>query len=295
MTRLFVVDLDETLLHLGSLPHNTLPALRRIMFSGAPVTIATARGFRAAISPLADAIPRLPIIALNGAVLASLNETETTVEAIEPRLVAPVCRLGAELGATPCLLETDGRNESVFVSARGDAFTDWSINAAVYFKAQDVIRDRSPTIAERARIVRVVFCTTVPIAQQLDRRVKEMYPALTTAAIWSRDQPGFAWLEIGGATATKAHGVANVASLLKLTMAEVVYYGDAGNDLAAMTMVGEAVAVSNADAEVLKIADRIIGSAESGAVVVDILKQLGMPSQEHIEQKASADAARPRR
>jgi hydroxymethylpyrimidine pyrophosphatase-like HAD family hydrolase len=61
-------------------------------------------------------------------------------------------------------------------------------------------------------------------------------------------------------------------------MADVVYYGDAANDLAAMTMVGEAVAVSNADAEVLQIADRIIGSAESGAVVLDLLIQLGMPS-----------------
>lgn len=177
MKRLFVVDLDETLLSLGSLPPNTLPALRRIIFSGAPVTIATARGFRAAISPLDDAIPRLPIIALNGAVVASLNETGTAVDAIEPRLVAPVCRLGAELGATPCLLETDGRNESVFVPVTGDAFTDWSINEAVYFKAQNVFRDRSPTIAERARIIRVVFCTTVPIAQQLDRHIKERYPA----------------------------------------------------------------------------------------------------------------------
>lgn len=61
-------------------------------------------------------------------------------------------------------------------------------------------------------------------------------------------------------------------------MAEVVYYGDAANDLAAMAIVGEAVAVSNADAEVLQIADRIIGSAESGAVVFDLLTQLGMPS-----------------
>jgi len=92
----------------------------------------------------------------------------------------------------------------------------------------------------------------------------------------SRDMPGFAWLEIGAPTATKEHGVRYVASLLGYDMKDVVYYGDAANDLDVMQCVGEAVAVANAEVKVRDAARIVIGEASTGAVARDLLRRLGL-------------------
>src|SRR4051794_5335655 len=123
MKRLFVVDLDDTLLSDGALPLNVVEVWRRIVLSGAPVTIATARGLRAAMAPLGDAVPSLPIVALNGAVVATSDGTHPDIQRIPIELVDPVRRLADEAGAIACLLDTDGRNDSVLVPPRTDAFT----------------------------------------------------------------------------------------------------------------------------------------------------------------------------
>lgn len=275
MKRLYVADLDETLLSSGSLAPHVAPAWKRIVQSGAPVTIATARGFRGTVSALGDAVPRLPLITLNGAVVTSLDESVNMVEAIEPELLSPLARLGTELTAPAVFLATDGRSDTIYAPAPGDPFTDWTIDEIHYFRAHEVIRSGLPALTGRMRIAKVVFCTTVPIAQELDRHIRGRYPTLSSAPIWSHDRPGFAWLEIGSAAGTKADAVARVASLLGYPMESVVYYGDSTNDLEVMQVVGEAVAVSNAESRVLDAAKRIIGSSKSGAVVLDLLEQLG--------------------
>jgi hydroxymethylpyrimidine pyrophosphatase-like HAD family hydrolase len=209
-------------------------------------------------------------------VVAASDGGIANVQRIPVELVDPICRLADEGRAIPCLLETDGRNESVFVPACTDAFTDWTVNDACYFKAHNVVRGRSPTLDEQTRIVRVVLCTTVDTAQQLHRNIKNRLSGLAITSVWSRGQPGRAWLEIGAANATKAYGVSHIASLLKSPLSDVVYYGDATTVLGPMAIVGEAAAVANAEDDVLAAADRIIGSAASGAVAFDHLERLGL-------------------
>jgi hydroxymethylpyrimidine pyrophosphatase-like HAD family hydrolase len=272
MKRLFVVDLDDTLLCNGALPPNAVEVWRRIVLSGAPVTIATARGLRAATAPLGDAVPRLPIVALNGAVVATCDGSQPDVQRIPLEAVDPICRLADEAGAIPCLLATDGRNDSVFVPPCTDAFTDWTLNDAGYFKAHAIVR--SPAPDHRTDVVRVVLCTTLDAAQRLHRRFENEFSGLAGLIIPSRGKPGHAWLEIGAANATKAHGISHVASLLQVSLQDVVYYGDAASDLGAMAIVGEAVAVADAEHDVRAAAHRIIGPAESGAVAFDLLERL---------------------
>jgi hydroxymethylpyrimidine pyrophosphatase-like HAD family hydrolase len=273
---LYITDLDCTLLSKGALPPGTLRSLRRVIDSGADFTVATARGLCAAVAPLEDALPRLPIIALNGSVVAYSDGSQPVIERLAPETITPVCRLVDEVGAGHCLLATDGRHDIVFVPPRGDEFTDWSIDEAIYFKEHDVVRERSPTDLEWTRIVRIVVCSTMQKTAKLDRLIKLRCPSVSSVTIRSRDKPGFAWLEIGAPTATKAHAVKYLAAQFGYSLNDVVYYGDAASDLEAMTLVGEAVAVANAEADVRLAADRVIEEARTGAVVRDLLKRLSL-------------------
>jgi hydroxymethylpyrimidine pyrophosphatase-like HAD family hydrolase len=272
MKRLFIVDLDDTLLFEGALPPNVIEVWRRIVLSGAPVTIATARGLRAAMAPLGDAVPRLPIVALNGAVVATSDGKRADIQRIPVELVDPICRLAEQAGAIPCLLKTDGRNDSVFVPAGTDAFTDWTLGDAGYFKAHTIVR--GPASDRRTNVVRIVLCTSSDIAERLHHRIENEFSALAGLTIPSRSKPGRAWFEIGATSATKAHGISHVASLLQVSLQDVVYYGDTISDLGAMAIVGEAVAVADAKDDVLAAAHRIIGPAGSGAVALDLLQRL---------------------
>jgi hydroxymethylpyrimidine pyrophosphatase-like HAD family hydrolase len=188
-------------------------------------------------------------------------------------MVDPICRLAEEAGAIPCLLETDGWNDSIFVPALTDAFTDWTLDDAGYFRAYNIVRARSPDVDHRTNVVRVVLCTTSDVAEQLRQRINNELPDLTSLTIPCQGKPGQAWLEIGTTNATKAHGVSCVASLLKISLQEVVYYGDAISDLGPMAIVGEAVAVADAKDDVLAAAHRIIGPSKSGAVALDLLER----------------------
>jgi hydroxymethylpyrimidine pyrophosphatase-like HAD family hydrolase len=274
MTRLFVVDLDDTLLSSGAIPSHVAERFHDIISSGAPVVIATARGVRGAMGSLADSAPYLPLIALNGAVIVDPRSGSIAVETIAPNLIGPISQFGTILGAPPCLLRTDGWLDEIIVPSEVDQFTHWSLYDANYFKAHEVI-NRDTAISEFVTgIAKIVFCTTVATVEELTLFVSSTYPMLSTSVVRSHGRPGFAWLEVGTSTGTKTHAVSRVALRMECTMRDVVYYGNGPNDVSVMAAVGEAVAVANSDPEVHKIAHRVIGSAASGAVVLDLLNQL---------------------
>ena len=278
MKRLFVTDLDETLLSAGALPPLVAPLFRQIVDRGTPIVLATARGVRAATDSLGDAVPHWPLIALNGSVLSDPRTGAIMVESIAPDLVRSVSQLGTRIGTVPCLLGTDGRRDKVMVSARRDPFTEWSLYEAMYFKAHDIIVSEMFDIGLDAQIVRIVFCTTVRLMEELVHLLNDNYPMLSTVVVRSRDKPGHAWLEVGSSAGTKLHAVRRVAKILGCRMSNVVYYGDGANDIPVMGAVGEAVAVANADPEVRKIAHRTIGPAASGSVVLDLVDKLDSTS-----------------
>jgi hydroxymethylpyrimidine pyrophosphatase-like HAD family hydrolase len=262
--QLFIADLDDTLLSAGVLPPGVLAPLRRIIDSGAHFTVATARGLRAAVDPLKDALPRLPIIASNGAVVAYADGSQSAIKNLDPETLSSVVRLADGLGAAHCLVASNGRDDVVFAPTRGDEFTDWSIDKAAYFKAQAIVRGRPPTDVERAQVIQLVICSTVRKIETLEHLVKFTYPSVSTVIIRSRDMPDFAWFEIASPNATKAYAIKYLASLFNCQMKDVVYYGEAASDLGAMNLAGEAVAVANAEADVLLAADRVIEDARDG-------------------------------
>ncbi len=83
-------------------------------------------------------------------------------------------------------------------------------------------------------------------------------------------------VEINSAAANKGDAVRALAKHLGLAMEQTVSFGDGSNDLSMVQACGLGVAMANACAELLRVADRVTASCDENGVAVvieEILKQ----------------------
>ena len=80
-------------------------------------------------------------------------------------------------------------------------------------------------------------------------------------------------LEIGAAGVSKASGLAVLCARRGIDRADVLAFGDMPNDLAMLEWAGRSVAVANAHAEVIAIADEVTASNDEGGVA-QVLERL---------------------
>jgi hydroxymethylpyrimidine pyrophosphatase-like HAD family hydrolase len=73
-------------------------------------------------------------------------------------------------------------------------------------------------------------------------------------------------LEISATGVSKATGLASLAEEHGIGAADVVAFGDMPNDLPMLAWAGRGIAVANAHAEVLALADEVTGSVEDDGV-----------------------------
>jgi len=69
---------------------------------------------------------------------------------------------------------------------------------------------------------------------------------------------------------SKGTAMQTIAHAYDIPLEQVMYVGDAGNDLAALRVVGVPVAMANADAAVLAAAKHVAGDVEEGGLIVAI-------------------------
>ena len=79
--------------------------------------------------------------------------------------------------------------------------------------------------------------------------------------------PGWHWLTVHDALATKAHGLTQLAQHCGVDPSEVTVFGDEVNDLPMFEAAGRSVAVGNAVPALRAIADEVIGHHEDCSVV----------------------------
>lgn len=65
---------------------------------------------------------------------------------------------------------------------------------------------------------------------------------------------------------TKGAAVRSIAEEYGISLQDVMYVGDAGNDLSALRIVGHPIAMANADPDVLEAAGRCVGHVDQGGL-----------------------------
>ena len=143
----------------------------------------------------------------------------------------------------------------------------------IEIRAFDGTNDSAYTRSMRTKVLSF-FNPSVPI-KIADEIIEDLsfLPEVVVHKLLSRDD-GCNGLEICHATATKQHGIFEVAKILGINTHEIIGVGDGYNDFPLLSACGFKVAMGNAVPELKVIADFIAPSVEEDGVAVVIEKLL---------------------
>jgi Cof subfamily protein (haloacid dehalogenase superfamily) len=267
---LYVTDLDGTLIRDDlSLSGWARSELIAMLDEGVPLTIATARSI-SSLSAILGEIPfRLPVVEFNGAFLTDYGtRRHILVNAIDPALTAEICHLLLGSGLEPFLSTFDGTRDWLFYR---DISND---GARVYYEERITLKDdrlRRVDSLEQGLAQQVVCFTLIGREQELARVTQALAErfgeALEITTYVARYSPGWHFLSVHGAGATKAAGIRALQKAAGLEGARLVVFGDDVNDLGMFRIASHAVAVANARDELKALAHEVIGSNQEDSVV----------------------------
>jgi Cof subfamily protein (haloacid dehalogenase superfamily) len=260
--RLVATDVDGTLLRSdGTIDPRTRRAIDRLEAAGVPFVLCTARPPRW-MRQLAEATGHRGVaVCLNGSVIWDLH-TDTMVETFPFAVDTArevVARLRAALPEATWALERHG------VFCREPRYVPhWPV-------PHDSIVDEFDVLLEVAPLQMMVRHPSLT-GDELLAHAREL---LSDLAQLSHSSSADTLLEIGAAGVSKASGLAVLCERAGIDRADVVAFGDMPNDLAMLEWAGRSVAVANAHAEVLVIADEVTASNDEGGVAQVLERLLG--------------------
>ncbi len=254
--KLIALDLDDTLLTPSKeISAENLQAVRRAADAGIHVVLAsgrTAEGMRFAVDAIGR--PRDYAISAGGAVVTDPQGTEVYSLPVPQETAKEIMRYAAKNDA---YFQIFCGSDFYFVSRT--AYTDaYEISCRFKGKEDPGIMDWSDIQTSKVLII------------DKQDRIDEMRTELTglfpnVKAVYS--QSGY--LEIVNAEASKGKALMFIIKALGLAKEQVIAMGDSEIDIPMLRAAGLGVAVSNARAEVLRIADHVtLSNVENGVAAV---------------------------
>jgi Cof subfamily protein (haloacid dehalogenase superfamily) len=256
--RLAAIDLDGTLLHSdGTISQRTRAAIRAVRDAGIVVLIVTARG-PSNITELAhDAGIDGCAICSNGALIVDIASGRIVRERLlETELAIQLVHgLRERLPGIVFAVEHEA-------FAHEPGFMAWGWEPPAGTRVADALE----LLAGPA--TKLILRHTDHEVEAIAAVARELAGEGATVV-----QSGSDAIEVTAAGVNKAAGLAEVAEELGIDAADVIAFGDFPNDVPMLAWAGRGVAVANAHAEVLAIANEVTASNDDDGVAI-VLEQL---------------------
>jgi Cof subfamily protein (haloacid dehalogenase superfamily) len=256
--RLAAIDLDGTLLRSdGTISQRTRDAIRAVRAAGVVVVIVTARGPSSVTELAHDAGIEGSAICSNGALIIDLANGEILRERLlETELAIQLVHgLRERLPGIVFAVE-----HQAFAHEPGFAAWGWEPPAGTR------VADALELLAGPA--TKLILRHTDHEVEAIAAVARELAGNGATVV-----QSGADAIEVTAAGVNKAAGLAEVAEELGIDAADVIAFGDFPNDVPMLAWAGRGVAVANAHAEVLAVANEVTASNDDDGVAV-VLEQL---------------------
>jgi Cof subfamily protein (haloacid dehalogenase superfamily) len=258
VVRLAGVDLDGTLLRSdGTISDRTRAAIRGARAAGIAVVIVTARGPMSVSDVARDAGITGTAICSNGGLLVDV----ATGEILKERLLQSEVAIGLVHGLreqVPGIVFAV--EHEAFAHEPGFSAWDWKPPAGTR------IADAIELLADPA--TKLILRHAEHEVDALAALARELVGDAATVVA-----SGGEAVEVTAAGVNKAAALAEIAGELGIGAADVVAFGDYPNDAAMLAWAGLGVAVANAHAEVLAVADEVTASNDEDGVAL-VLERL---------------------
>jgi Cof subfamily protein (haloacid dehalogenase superfamily) len=271
VTRLFVSDLDGTLADREArLSPFTRSRLRALLEAGLPFTVASARSVHT-LAPILEGLPlRLPVVEFNGAFITDLKtRTPLVCHALEPHVAEPTIRAALARSLPPFVSTFTRSRQHLYppltLANAGMAWFDASRRAARDVRLRGAC---DPLTLLDQPIVCLTLIGQRSQLEPLARALASEFAGLTHNLLYENaHQPGWHWLTVQSAFATKAHGLRALAEGAGVALEHATVFGDEINDIPMFELAGRGVAVENAIDDLKRIAHEVIGPHHSDSVV----------------------------
>ena len=246
---LYVSDLDGTLLRNDtSLSQYSKDTLNALLDQGLLFTVASARSIASMCHLLADLPLRLPVVEFNGAFVSDLASGQHyLVHALHRDILSELWQQITDTGYIPFISTYDGTADRLYYC---DITND---GMAWYLRNRQLHQDpRLRYVADlQSGLDDQVVCLTVigpgPELEKLDEAINQRHAKrVQTHCYENQYSPGWHWLTIHDARATKEQGILSLKRLQGLEDCRLVVFGDQVNDLDMFKVADEALAVANA-------------------------------------------------
>ena len=266
---LFVSDLDGTLLRNDTtLSQYSRDTLNTLLDKGLHFTVASARSIASMSRLLAGLHLRLPVVEFNGAVVSDLAGGEHyLIRDIHRDMLPDLWKQIINTGHVPFISTFDGAADRCYYgNITNDGMARYVRNRRLN---QDPRLRRLPDL-ERGLDDRVVCLTVIgaePELADLADTINDRHAGrIQTQYYEDLSSPGWYWLTVQDARATKEHAIRHLARMEGLHDCRLVVFGDEVNDIDMFKTADEALAVANAIPALKECATGIIGSNEADGV-----------------------------
>ena len=236
MIKLFVTDIDGTLLPVGSVtvPEKNIVAVKKMLAAGVKVVIATGRMHTAALPIAAQFGAPVPIISFNGAMIKSSAGETIYAKFLDEALVVDLINFFEARGWH---LQSYSGDE-LFVPKRNELvkFYETMIKVSAVEVGWDGMRARTKNVPK--------LLTVSETSDEALKKLDEAKKFFGSRAEITRSASRFT--EFMSPGVSKAAAIKILAEKFGVDNSEILAIGDSENDLAMITSVGCGVAMGNA-------------------------------------------------
>ncbi len=255
---LFVTDLDKTFLRSDlSVSSYSRKVWNERVKKGDLLSVATARSLKKSLELLEGLELKIPLITLDGALVATPQMEPIAVNSIDPDLAQEIIKIGLEFDIEPFIVGLENRevlNEKFLYPKRLNRFQKTLIES---YKNDSRLRAKEK-MAPLKENLKIVYMGEEADMRDLERELKGTLKGAVETKLSADPYIDCHFLTVLHPNGDKSHALEELLEYLEGEVSQVNVFGDSLNDIGMFKKADLAIAVKNALTQVKEEADVIL-------------------------------------
>ena len=273
MKKLFITDLDHTFLHSNQMVTPFSQQTWNEKSEHALLTVATARSFSKTQEFLKNLKLKLPLILLDGAMVATPEKKLISLNTLTKELCDAIIEESNAFGIYPYVIALNNKEtleESFDIPPILNHYQKFLIDKHYTSDKRIMHQKRIEGLDDTLKLV---YMGEESLLRPLSIHLKKVFDSQIEVKLSPENYMKCYFLTILHPLSDKAHALIKVHEYLNRDIKETTVFGDSINDIGMFKLAGKAIAVANALEEVKKEANIVLKESNDEDAVAKYLQQ----------------------